>query len=70
MIGGKSIGVATSLLRTLKQYRSPMPVDYLARIHGRSRSEIESYLESLEKEGLIELDKKSDQACVKSWEAA
>ncbi len=47
-----------------------MPVDYLARIHGRSRSEIESYLESLEKEGLIELDKKSDQACVKSWEAA
>lgn len=41
------------ILDTLKKYGSTVSVDFLAEAVGRRRSEIESYLQGLELDGVI-----------------
>lgn len=57
---GKAIGLATSIVKTLRDYRKPLPVGYLARIHGRTQADIEPYLSRLQQEGLIEYERNNE----------
>lgn len=57
-------GLHLSIVRTLKEYKHPIPVDYLARLYSRSKSEIEPYLNSLEENGLIMLQEKDSEIYV------
>ena len=58
------IGLHLSIVRTLKEYKHPIPVDYLARLYSRSRSEIEPYLKNLEEKELIRRKEKDSEIYV------
>lgn len=49
----ESLSPGTSIIKTLQKYGT-VPIDFLARVNGRKRSEIKEHLKSLEQAGLIE----------------
>lgn len=59
------LGLNTSILKTVCEHRKPIPVDYLAKIYGRQREEIQPYLNKLEDEGLVTVVMKGDRSYVK-----
>lgn len=58
------LGLNTSILKTVREYRKPIPVDYLAKLYGRQREEIQPYLNKLEEEGLITIILKGNECYV------
>lgn len=59
------LGLNTSILKTVREHHKPIPIDYLAKIYGRQREEIQPYLNKLEEEGLITIILKGNQSYVK-----
>ena len=55
------LGPNASILRTIQEYRKPIPVDYLASLHSRKSDEIQPYLNNLEEAGLITIVVKGTQ---------
>lgn len=53
--------LATALVETLER-RGPLPVGYLARLQGRTTSEIKEDLRRLTEEGIVEIKEKSGEA--------
>ena len=51
----QGLGINTSIYKTVSEYRQPIPVDYLARLHGRSVEEIQPYIDRLEEGNLIKI---------------
>lgn len=59
------LGLNSSILKTTKEYHRPIPIDYLARLYGRTREEIQPYLDNLEEAGLITIVVKGKQQYIK-----
>ena len=51
-----SSGVSTAIVKALKIYSKSIPVDFLARLIGRSSTEVEKSLADLEKNGVVKRD--------------
>ena len=49
-----TLSVAAVTVQVLKRYGQALPIEFLARLLGRKPSEIEPYLEALQREHVIE----------------
>jgi DNA-binding IclR family transcriptional regulator len=49
-------GRASGILRVLKEYDRPLPIEFLIRMIGRSRDETRLSIETLREKGIIAVD--------------
>jgi len=58
-----SAGINSSIVRTLQNYNSEIPIDFLAKKVGRRRSEVLVYLIALNEKGVVQLSDKNVALC-------
>ncbi len=59
------LGINTSIYNTVREYRKPIPVDYIAKLHGRSVAELQPYIDRLDRDNLIQVIVKENRQYVK-----